>query len=792
MKLSIQCYRTIAGFVRKRMRKNNRKEKVIGLLVSGITDTFSIQLIRGVMRAAKARGISVVIFPGKYLDRDLSQRTEIMYEYQFATLYSYVNPENVDGLIISANSIGCHTTSERMREFVNGYSSIPTVLVATRFEGHTCICYDNMNAVREGVSYLIEKEGCKRICQLAGPSINTDVWERDRAYRETLEAHGMVFEDKMCEYGDFMDSDETRAAMEKLFRNNPDMDAVFCHNDIMAMAVYDVIRSHGLEPGSDIKVLGYDNVQESATIEPPLATVSADPIFLGEKALECVLDKMSGAVIGDVILSAKLIGRESLGPTYAEERRHLITDEKTLREDFSEIYYRFINERDPKETDEIYQKFEVVMRAVLKSMSKKMDLDVTSSDIIRKFDDLIKSEALPYMDTEAMLRFIDRQGTRSAEVRSLDMDSSMKSHILISEVYKHLVQAGEKRERAINRLKVETDYATKNFVKQTMGFKHGNDQSYQVLLGYLDWAGVTDGCLYIFDNPIIHMEGEEYIPPETSNMKVYIKKGKVIIPPAGKQRRRIDDYLVPEELRGTPRNMIVSPLFFTEELYGLFICNMSERMFSEGEFIINQLGSAARMLNILHMNEENQQQLEDNLMVVSKMNVELESISRSDVLTGLLNRRGFMDATLEFMERCRRSGESCIVGYVDMNNLKVVNDKFGHEEGDFSLKSIAVIMAKVMSGGKSVIGRIGGDEFAFITKGGIHDAERIEDTMRSEFAVFNKSTDKPYNVTASVGMYPIRGGEDISLEDALSYADEALYVAKQTKDRNVLKSQKDA
>lgn len=772
------------------MALSKEKRKVIGLLVSGITDTFSIQLIRGVMRAADNRGLDLIVIPGKYLDRDLSERTEIMYDYQFATLYSYAKEGFFDGLIISANSIGCHTNDVRMRQFVDSYKGIPSILVATRFEGHSCICFDNMNAVKEGIDYLIKREDCAKICEITGPDCNTDVIERHRAYVETLEANGLAYNEKMSEVGDFMVSDESRQAMENLIRNNPDIDAVFCHNDNMAMAAYEVIKKHGMIPGEDIKVFGYDNIQESGALDPPLATVSADPIYLGEEAVECLIEKMRGEQFSSITLPAKFIGRESLGRKYAEERRHQITDEMTLREDFSEIFYRYINERSGEETEEIYQKFEVVMRAVLRSMSKNLDLDDTGDDILRKFDELIKSDALPYMDMEAMLRFIDRQGTRSAEARCGDPMSLMKSRALVAEIYRHLVQAEDKRFSEINFMKQELDNSTKNFVKETLSFKHGNDQSYQVLLGCLDWADVKNACIYIFENPLIHLEGEKYNAPEYAYMRAYLKYGKVYVPTARKQKRKIEDPFIPEELSEERRSMLLAPLFYSEEMYGLFMCDMTEMLFSEGEFIINQLGSAIRMLHILRENEINQQRLEDNLDLISKMNEELDTISKSDVLTGLLNRRGFIDAATEFLANCRKTGSSCIAGYMDMNNLKVVNDRFGHEEGDFSLKSIAAIMCKVMSGGRSVIGRIGGDEFAFITMGNTQVAEKIEEDVRTSFIEFNKSTDKPYNVTASVGMYPVTAGEDISLEDALSYADEALYVAKQTKDRNVLKNVK--
>lgn len=770
------------------MVKGSRKKKVIGLLVSDIMDPFSIQLARGVSRAAKKFGVDVLIFPGKYIDRDLSEHPELMYEYQFTTLFTYANSDNIDGLIISANSIGCHCTEERMRQFVDGYGDIPCVLVATHFEGYTCVCYDNRNAVKDGINYLIKQEGCKHICLISGPEYNTDVIERKRAYIETLEENGLKFTDSMCEAGDFEKSEMSAKAMETLLRENPDMDAVFCLNDNMAMSAYDVLKKHGMVPGEEVKVFGYDNVQASGTMDPPLATVGADPILLGERSVECLIEKMDGKNFGNVTLPAKFIGRESLGHKYAEERLHMHSDEKTLRDDFSEIYYRYIYENREEDTEKVYQKFEVIMRAVLKSVTKQLNIDDTREEILKKFDDLVKSDALSYMDTEAMLRFIDRQGVRSTEVRALDPEQSRKSSALISEIYRHLVQAENKRYGAIIQKKQELDILMKNFVKDTMSFRHGNEQSYQVLLEDLDWAGITDGCIYIFENPVIHIEGEVYEPPKTAILRAYLRKGKVIIPPAGRQRRRIEDPFIPVEFGSDPYDMLVTPLFFSEEVYGLFLCNLSEILFTESEFIVSQLGAATRMLHILGENEGIQQQLEDHISVMSKMNIELDNLSRSDVLTGLFNRRGFMDSAVEFLELSKQQSQASVVGYVDMNNLKIVNDKFGHEEGDFSLKSIARILCEVLSGGKSIIGRIGGDEFAFIMKGSMRDAEKLDEAVKAAFAKFNKASDKPYNVTASVGMYPISEGEEISLEDALSYADEALYVAKQSKDRNVLKT----
>ena len=65
--------------------------RTIGLLVSGIMDQFTESLVRGSVKACKERDVNLIIFPGKYIDRDLSGQPEIMYEYQFNTIFERIS-----------------------------------------------------------------------------------------------------------------------------------------------------------------------------------------------------------------------------------------------------------------------------------------------------------------------------------------------------------------------------------------------------------------------------------------------------------------------------------------------------------------------------------------------------------------------------------------------------------------------------------------------------------------------------------------------------------------------------
>ena len=191
------------------------------------------------------------------------------------------------------------------------------------------------------------------------------------------------------------------------------------------------------------------------------------------------------------------------------------------------------------------------------------------------------------------------------------------------------------------------------------------------------------------------------------------------------------------------------------------------------------------MIEILRQNNEIQKQLEENLAVMAEHNIELDKLSRNDVLTGILNRRGFFDVAEGIARDGREEGRETLISYVDMNNLKIINDRFGHDDGDFALKTVSVILTEVI-GNKGIVGRIGGDEYAFVYYGNKDEAELEKDIVKG-FDEFNKSSDKPYNVSVSCGYFRITPDSDISLEDAIAIADMHLYEAKKHKDNRILK-----
>jgi len=169
----------------------------------------------------------------------------------------------------------------------------------------------------------------------------------------------------------------------------------------------------------------------------------------------------------------------------------------------------------------------------------------------------------------------------------------------------------------------------------------------------------------------------------------------------------------------------------------------------------------------------------------------LQERARTDVLTGLYNRRG----VLEMLERCRadreRHGRQFSVILGDLDRFKAINDRYGHETGDEVLRRTACAIVGTLRGGDSV-GRWGGEEFLIALPG--NDAEtaaqvgqRVIEAVRAVEAPARSSGRTGSRrrgpvVTISLGVATVVEGE--SLDSLISRADHALYRAKRAgKDR---------
>lgn len=152
-----------------------------------------------------------------------------------------------------------------------------------------------------------------------------------------------------------------------------------------------------------------------------------------------------------------------------------------------------------------------------------------------------------------------------------------------------------------------------------------------------------------------------------------------------------------------------------------------------------------------------------------------------DELTRLYNRRGLFELGEQYLRIARRIGKQVLLIFADFDNLKAVNDNFGHTTGDQALMQTATILKRVFRE-TDIISRISGDEFVVVA--GINqpvDTGSMTSRLQQAIEKFNKAERLPYIVSLSLGTAVSEPGRLTSIGELIKAADEAMYQGKKDK-----------
>lgn len=205
--------------------------------------------------------------------------------------------------------------------------------------------------------------------------------------------------------------------------------------------------------------------------------------------------------------------------------------------------------------------------------------------------------------------------------------------------------------------------------------------------------------------------------------------------------------------------LIVAPVVMEDSLVGLIMVANPSKIYAEDD--INALDRLAELYALA--------------VYRSRTEAQLRELSLVDELTGLYNRRGFLTLAEQQVKIARRAKKEMLLFYADLDDLKAVNDGFGHLQGDQALCDAAGLLRESFRE-SDIIARVGGDEFAVLALD-VPDSrpEALTRRFQKKVSAWNETGNRKFRLSLSVGVVVYNPESPAKLEEMVEAADRLMY-----------------
>jgi len=276
-------------------KKKDLEDIKIGLSVSTLNNPFFVSLRDGVVKEAKSLGMEVIIVDAQNDSaKQVNDVEDLIQQGVDALLINPTDSASISTAVQSANNIGIPVvTLDRSAD-----KGIVEALVAS----------DNIKGGEMAANYMIEKLGEKaQVIELEGVPGASATRERGQGFHNIADEKLTIIAKQAADF----DRTKGLTVMENLLQANPDVKAVFAHNDEMALGAIEAINSSG----KDVMVIGFDgnddalNAIKSGDME---ATVAQQPELIGKLAVDAARDVLQGKKVEEIIAAPlKLVTKDN-------------------------------------------------------------------------------------------------------------------------------------------------------------------------------------------------------------------------------------------------------------------------------------------------------------------------------------------------------------------------------------------------------------------------------------------------------------------------------------------------
>jgi LacI family transcriptional regulator len=267
----------------------------LGIVVPDIDNPFFSGVVRGAENQAYAEGYSVFL-----CNTNEEQKREI-------AVLETLEEKQVDGLLLCSSRLD----DEELCRMVSHYSGVVLISRYLEENGIGTVLIDDQSGGEIAAQHLISR-GHKAIGLISGPPISYSSQYRTKGYRSSLQEHGLPFNPEWVRHCSPVVDEGYREAID-LLRKNPNLTALICHNDLVAVGAIQACIELGINVPDDIAIVGYDDIPMASLVTPALTTLHVPRCEMGAKAMCLLLSKVADCEMEEnkIFIQPNLIIRES-------------------------------------------------------------------------------------------------------------------------------------------------------------------------------------------------------------------------------------------------------------------------------------------------------------------------------------------------------------------------------------------------------------------------------------------------------------------------------------------------
>lgn len=261
--------------------------KRIALFVGEMYMDYQSKLYLGIEKVAKERDVYVDVISnyGIYAVNYLHTLGEL-------NVINIPDISKYDGILLMLDTLTIEGMQENTLRLIRENAKCPIVCIRAGREEYYNLLIDDKASQEEIVEYFFE-HGYTKIDYMTGIDSMEDSQRRFQGYLDVMERHNVTVTENMVYHGNYWNTKGVQA-VDCFLKDGDIPEAIVCANDYMAISVINELKNRGFNVPSDIKVTGFDDIEEGHFLSTRLATAKVPAKEMGEKALTMLLDIIDG------------------------------------------------------------------------------------------------------------------------------------------------------------------------------------------------------------------------------------------------------------------------------------------------------------------------------------------------------------------------------------------------------------------------------------------------------------------------------------------------------------------